>query len=133
MEWPKYLPECCPPDDAESKSVPVYRFLKSQGIKPEYFLSVREESPSRKFSESEKECRACSLSVFTKKEEVVRLQKTVPRWRKPVAVGKIEKTSGKVKHTPSPNTNNSHHSWWVPTNVKAWSLFHEILEPPKST
>jgi hypothetical protein len=133
MEWPKYLPKSCPPDDAECKSIQVYRFLEDSCIKQEYFLTVRELQPSRKFPEPEKECRACSLSVFTNREEVISLQKRVPRWRKPVAVGRLTETSGKVKHTPSHGTNNSHHSWWVPKDVKSWALFHEIIETPKST
>lgn len=133
MEWPKYLPKSCPPSDAERKSIQVYRFLEDSCIKQEHFLTVRELQPSRKFPEAEKECRACSLSVFTNREDVINLQKRIPRWRKPVAIGRLEETSGKVKHTPSPGTNNSHHSWWVPKDVKPWALFHEIIEIPKST
>lgn len=132
MEWSKHFPDSCPPNDAECKVMTVYRFLEDDEIKPECFLTVRELSPHRKFPEAEKECRACSLSIFTSKEEVLRLQKTVPRFRKPVAGGKLEKTSGKVKHTPSSGKNNSHHSWWVPSDVKPWTLFYEIIESPRS-
>ncbi len=132
MEWSKQFPESCPPSDAECKSMSIYRFLKDNEITPSHFLTVRESDPNRKFPESEKECRACSLSVFTNREEVIRLQKTVPRWRKPAAIGRLEENLGKVKHTPSSGTNNSHHSWWVPSDVKPWKLFHEIIEPPKN-
>ena len=132
MDWSKYFPEFCPPEDAECKSIQVYRFIEDNQIKEEHFLTVRELSPHRQFAETEKECRACSLSVFTNREEVIRLQRTVPRWRKPAARGRLEETSGKVKHTPSFGTNNSHHSWWVPKDIKPWELFHEIIEPPGS-
>ena len=131
MEWSKHFPDSCPPDDAKSMTITVYRFLEEREIKPEHFLTVRELSPHRKFSPAEKECRACSLSVFTSREEVVRLQRTVPRWRKPAAIGNLEPDSGKLKHTPSPGKNNTHHSWWVPTEIKPWSLFNGIIEPPK--
>jgi hypothetical protein len=131
MEWSKSFPDSCPPDDAECRSMTIYRFLKDRDIKPEHFLTVREESPSRRFPEAEKECRACSLSIFTKKEEVISLQRKVPRWRTPAAIGSISSGSGVVKHTPSIGTNNSHHSWWVPVDVKPWTLFNEVIEPPQ--
>ena len=131
MEWSESFPNSCPPDDAECRSTTIYRFLEDKNIKLEDFLTVREKHPRRPFPEAEKECRACSLSVFTKKEEVISLQRKVPRWRKPAAVGAISPDSGVVKHTPSPGTDNSHHSWWVPVDVKPWTLFHEVLAPPQ--
>jgi len=131
MEWSKILPNSCPPNDAESKSIVVYRFLKSESIEPQHFLTVRELAPNRPFPDLEKECRACSLSVLTDKEEVIRLQKTVPRFRQPAAVGKLQENSGKVKHTPSAGqANSSHHSWWIPTNVNPCDLFNEIIKLP---
>jgi hypothetical protein len=70
------------------------------------------------------------LSVFTDQAEVLRLQRRVPRWRKPIAIGQLNEFSGKLKHTPSPQTNNSHHSWWVPQTMQAIDLFDEVLEVP---
>jgi hypothetical protein len=131
MEWPKHLPPDCPPTDAQSKSIEVYRFLDNDNqLKHENFLTVKEKSPNRAFKQSEKECRACALSVFTDRDEVIALQDTVPRWRRPIAIGKINTTSGLIKHTPSSDTNNSHHSWWVPVNIKPWQLFSQVIEAP---
>jgi hypothetical protein len=134
MEWPTHFPPACPPVDAECKSITVYRFLDDDDdvTNPKNFLTVRESSPGRVFKPTEKECRACSLSIFTNKEEAVRLQKAIPRWRKPFAEGELDIDSGKIKHTPSPGSNNSHHSWWVPVNIKSWQLFHNIVMPPES-
>jgi len=134
MEWSELLPSSCPPDDAESKSILVYRFLKNHSeIKPECFKTVREENPDKSpFRPIEKECLACSLSVLADREEVIGLQRRVPRWRIPAAVGVLNPNSGRIKHTPSSTVGQSHHSWWIPTSLEAWTLFHEIIEPPKT-
>jgi hypothetical protein len=130
MEWAQHFPEDCPPRDAVEKSIIVYRFLEGDRIQELDFLTVRDKMPNRRFPEAEKECRACSLSVFVELEEVLRLQRRVPRWRKAVAIGQLNATSGKLKHTPSPQTNNSHHSWWVPIEVQAQGLFDDVIDPP---
>lgn len=130
MEWGENFLEDCPPQDAIASVYEVYRFLEGDGITASDFLTVRDKAPERRFPEDEKECRACSLSVFTDRSEVLRLQRRVPRWRKAIAIGQLDETSGKLKHTPSPQTNNSHHSWWVPKDVSAVDLFVEVMEPP---
>ena len=130
MEWGEHFPNACPPDDAVTGSFTVYRFLEGAAIHSSDFLTVRDKAPDRKFPEVEKECRACSLSVFTDRVEVLRLQRRVPRWRKAIAIGQLDATSGKLKHTPSPQTNNSHHSWWVPKDVSAVDLFVDVIQPP---
>ncbi|WP_333435031.1 hypothetical protein [Microcoleus sp. D2_18a_D3] len=43
-----------------------------------------------------------------------------------VAVANLTPDSGRIKHTPSPGTKNSHHSWWVPVNVEALTLFEAV-------
>jgi hypothetical protein len=130
MVWGKHFPEDCPPQDAVPQAVTVYRFLEGDRIQSSDFLTVRDKAPDRKFPEVEKECRACSLSVFVDREEVLRLQRRVPRWRKAVAIGQLDESSGKLKHTPSPQTHNSHHSWWVPVEGQASDLFFEVINPP---
>lgn len=129
MEWGEHFPNYCPPDDAVTGAFTVYRFLEGNVIQSSDFLTVRDKAPDRKFPEIEKECRACSLSVFIDRDEVLRLQRRVPRWRKAIAIGHLKETSGKLKHTPSPQTNNSHHSWWVPKDVSAVDLFVDFIEP----
>jgi hypothetical protein len=130
MNWATYFPANCPPDTATTGTFTVYRFLEGAPISSADFLTVREKAIDRRFSEPEKECRACSLSVFTDLEAVLSLQRRVPRWRKAVTIGHLDETSGKLKHTPSPHTNNSHHSWWVPQDIRAIELFSEVLEVP---
>jgi hypothetical protein len=135
MQWPEGLPQSCPPNEAECLSVVAYRFFEDDKTIPENFLTVRELTPHRKFPEPEKECRACSISIFTDKEEVIRLQNTIPRWRRSVGVVNIDPTSGKVKHTPSVNTTNSHHSWWTPIGLVPSSLLCTVIKPkpPENT
>jgi hypothetical protein len=130
VDWAEYFPNDCPPTDAKTGSFVVYRFLEGDRITASDFLTVREKAIDRKFPDLEKECRACSLSVFIDFDEVSNLQRRVPRWRKAIAIGRLNETSGKLKHTPSPQTNNSHHSWWIRKEVTALDLFFEVIEPP---
>jgi hypothetical protein len=128
MKWGDYFPEDCPPEGAIVGYFNVYRFLDGDRIMVTDFLTVREKAPDRKFPEAEKECRACSLSVFTDREEVLSLQRRVPRWRRAIAIGQLEPTSGNLKSTPSPGTTNSHHSWWLPEGVTALDLFSDVID-----
>ena len=134
MEWSKHFPISCPPKDADAiASITVYRFLKCNDakIEPEHFLTVREVSPNHeKYEKEDIECKACSLSVLTNNEDVLRLQKRVPRWRLPVAVGILDVTAGKIKYTPSKPMGNSHHSWWIPIDIKPCEFFNQIIPPP---
>lgn len=132
MDWPLHLPDSCPPSDATSKKITIYRFLfKNNEVCQINFLSKREENPARRYDELDKECKACGLSVLADRDEVIRLQRKVPRYRYPSAVANLTEDAGKVKHTPDRrNKMNSHHTWWVPAEIKPWELFGEIIEPP---
>jgi hypothetical protein len=132
MEWPTHFPDCCPPSDAEARKIIVYRFLDDKESSPTDFLTVRQKRLDRCFLEKEVECRACALSVLANREEVVRLQRRVPRWRKPVAEGLLTDGHGLIKHTPSFNVGKSHHSWWIPKGVEPAEIFYTIIEPPSS-
>ena len=134
MEWAKHFPVSCLPKDADSiTSITVYRFLKRKDakIESEHFLTVREASPNhKKYEKEDIECKACSLSVLTNSEDVLSLQKRVPRWRLPAAIGVLNVTAGKIKHSASKDIGNSHHSWWVPTDIKPCEFFNQIIPPP---
>ncbi len=128
MKWPEYFPQDCPPDDAREASDRVYRFIEQDRPTPEDFLTVRELYPTRKFPETEKECRACAISVFASKEDL-RLTRRFGRFRNAkIAIGYLTPEAGILKHTPTPKTNNSHHSWWTPIGVEPWTFF-QIVDP----
>jgi hypothetical protein len=126
MEWPDNFPDCCPPEDAREPSEMVYRWIKKDSPTPEDFLTVRDLYPNRPFPENDKECRACANSVYTSRDDM-RINRTTGRFRDMnVAVGHLTPDLGRIKHTPSPGTKNSHHSWWIPIDVEAWTLFQAI-------
>lgn len=131
MQWPDYLPENCPPEDARNPSEPVYRLISQNPPTSEDFKTVREQNPGRTFPEKEKECRACAVSVYTSKDDLIKLIKLTRRTGRfrnaKVAVGNLTPELGLIKHTPSPpERNNSHHSWWVPIDVTVSDLFKAV-------
>lgn len=131
MNWPFHLPASCPPNDATCRKITVYRFLlREQEISPSNFRTKKEENPSKVFKKKEQECEACGLSVLVDKEEILRIQRRVPRYRKKIAVANLTEGTGKVKHTPTAEM-SSHYTWWIPRDVKPWELVKEVLEPPK--
>lgn len=128
MQWPDHFPQNCPPEDAREPSEQVYRLISQDSPTPEDFKTVREQNPGRPFPENEKECRACAVSVYTSIDDLSRINRRTGRFRNAkVAVGNLTSELGQIKHTPSPpEKNNSHHSWWVPTGVKAYTLFKAV-------
>lgn len=126
MQWSDYFPPNCPPKDAREPSEQVYRLIQEDFPTTDDFLTVRQLYPNRQFPESEKECRACAISIFTSRNDVTVHRRTGRFKNMKVAVANLTPDSGRIKHTPSLGTKNSHHSWWVPVSVEAWSLFQAV-------
>jgi len=123
MKWPEFFPDSCPPQDSSSATGIVYRLINGQVPKEYDFKPYRQLYPDRVFDIPE--CQACSLSVYTDKADVVRLKKRIPATRnKKVACGSLNSSCGKLK--PTPSKENSHHSWWVPTDLQPWLTFETV-------
>ncbi len=125
MEWRDHLPHDCPPSDAKPAKDNFYRLIKSQHAYPcaEDFRSWREDNVEKELPKGITECQACGLSILQSLEDVHRLQRRVPAFRRNVpAMGSLTPDLGRVKHTPTPRE-NSHHTWWVSKESQPWEFF----------
>lgn len=125
MEGSKQLPHDCPPPNAKPANGDFYRLIKSQHDFPcaEDFRSWREHNEGKEPPHGITECQVCGLSVLQSLDDVRRLQKKVPGFRKDVvARGNLIPDLGLVKHTPTAKE-NSHHTWWLCREAKPWEFF----------
>lgn len=125
MQWPNHFPENCPPPSALAPSGKFYRFIEQNHTfpQPEDFSSWRVLNLDKKCPENITECQACGLSVYDSFEEIQRMQKVIPRLRRmKIAVGILNKHSGKIQNTPSRNS-RLHYTWWVAVDEKPWQYF----------
>jgi hypothetical protein len=100
----------CPPKEASSQELAVYRLVDSMPITIKDIWSYRLLFPTRVFNVTECQARACS--VFTGCEDVRNLQKVPKFMRKKIILINIEKKDGVLLNTPSKMA-KSHHSWWI--------------------
>ena len=125
-----YLPEDCPPDDAQPATGTVYRMLKGDRPTPDDFLSFRELKPGKAYPS---DCIASGLSVYTEIEGIRQLQRRVPRFRKAkVGQGELDAVHGTIKNTPS-QLHASHHTWWLAREAEPWTFFSVIELPEDAT
>ena len=133
MRWPKFYPDNCPPGKAELASGEVYRMTNRRNPKERDFKSYREIHESdAEFNQ--RECIACGVSVYRNPEDIsrmrLRLQKRVPKLRKRkfIAKGVLDPSLGKIQ--PTGEHEKSHHTWWIPVGVQAWTVFQffKVLE-----
>ena len=128
MQWPEYFPENCPPTTATSPNGKFYRFIAKDHDEPQSkdFVSWRELNLEKPCPDNIPECQACGLSVYSDLEEIRRMKKVIPKLRKmKIAGGSLTESSGKIKNTPSRNSQN-HNTWWVPQNENPWQYFFII-------
>ena len=127
MQWPDYFPENCPPENAQAAFGQVYRLVDNDPPTPDDFQSWREQHPNEQCPKTVTECQACGLSVFTSISDIEVAQRKVRRLRnKKIAVGNLTIELGQILPTPSQNTGQSHHTWWIPNDTKPWTIFHVI-------
>lgn len=129
MQWPDYFPENCPPEHAEPASGEVYRMIEKSAPTEQDFKSFRELNPRRRLSRKMR-CRACGLSVYTEPQDILILRRQVPRFRTySLSKGELEPRLGKLLHTPSRKTGESHHTWWVPVGAEPEKVFTAVPIP----
>jgi hypothetical protein len=126
MQFRDHLPFGCPPSDAIPPNVEVY-ILVSDPIGERDFLSQDEKNPGKFSDNSVLYCQSGGLSVFTDAEGA-KLAKNVSRGlrNKKLAVGNLSVNSGMIKNTPSQRTGDTHHTWWVDSNINPCILFEII-------
>ena len=117
--WPSYFPDACPPDDAISASLTVYRAVLNVPPTKEDFLPQKAMKPKVWYGNNT--CFFCSVSLFTDYNEAV------------VASQSIKSRSGNykiAKGTTDPNkgvvlcsSTSSHVDYWVYTGITIHSGF----------
>ena len=129
MQWPDYFPDDCPPQDAQPATGEVYRLVKKNLPESKDFIPLREKKTSEDFDE--RECQVCGLSVFRSFEDAVKMKNRERGMKnRLIAKGTLSPHLGKIKRTPSSKPyGQSHHTWWVPTEVEPWSVFHVVQIP----
>ncbi len=128
MEWYNHLSHDCPPSDAKPANGEFFRLIKKINTSPcaDDFRSGREDNVGKELPNGITECQACGLSVLQSLDDVYRLQRRVPVFRKHVAArGSLTPNLGCIKHTPTPRE-NSHHTWWLLREKKPWKFFQII-------
>jgi len=110
--WPSDFPEQCPPANARSEEVYVYRLVSNSPPKREDFLTTKQEWPARIFEKPDDKCNSCGVSVFKQRDDAEKKRLRYKALRsKSIAHGKIEPSDGVVLETYAP----SHMTWWLKT------------------
>jgi hypothetical protein len=99
----------CPPQEASSQEILVYRLVDSMPITIKDIWSYRVLYPEKVFKD---QCKARACSVFTVCEDARYLQKTPGFKEKKIVLINIGKNDGVLLNTPS-GRGKSHHSWWI--------------------
>jgi len=124
--WRQHLPPDCPPESAWPAEGQYYRFVSRPVIEPNDFLSHRERGFPLEDAKHHDECEFGGLSILKNLRDVKAMRDEVPGFaKKSVAVGILNQTLGRLKHTPY--NGNSHHTWWIPEGCDPAPLF-EVVE-----
>jgi hypothetical protein len=99
----------CPPKEASSQELKVYRLVDSMPITIKDIWSYRALYPVKVFND---ECKARACSVFTDCKDAKELQKVQKFKKKKIVLINIEKKDGVLLNTFN-NAKKSHHSWWI--------------------
>jgi hypothetical protein len=122
MQFRDHLPANCPPPDADFSVMTVYCLLSDPPTEKD-FLSLWERDPKR-VTDPKLVCQSSGFSVFT---DVIgaQLAQGISRSlrKKKLAKGRLSENSGKIKNTPSQNTGDTHHTWWLNRDIDPCSLF----------
>lgn len=125
----EFVPEGCPPDEASLPNSEVYRFVKETPPLEWDFKSSAERNPNKDYGDNE--CARAGLSVFYDLDDAKEARKAIPGMKsKHVAKGDLSPRSGKVHHTPRPQS-PSHHTWWKNTDFDAVACFKSVSPPIK--
>jgi hypothetical protein len=125
MDW-NYLPDDCPPKEAEDALNKVYRLVMYNPPNADDFRSWRQENIDKELPQGVTECQAAGLSIYRDRTDAYQLTKRIPRFKKSkIALGGLNPELGKVLPTPS-RSSKSHHTWWFPLNAQPWIVFQVV-------
>lgn len=112
----------CPPGDATTKAREFFACHKNSPAIANDFATAFE----RNQYQGQCECRRRAHSVFSEVRDAQALLKSYPARFRYVSRGRINRTHGVCKHTPS-SANRSHHSFWRFDDVAMRDIFTDQL------
>jgi hypothetical protein len=108
--WFEELPKECPPANAVEPNGVYYRFVSSETITDDDFISLKMLKPDK--NHWPKECQARALSLTKDIASSVEMIKKLPQFKtKRLAQVQLGPDDGLILNTPSSN-NKNHISWW---------------------
>jgi hypothetical protein len=126
MGWPKHFPSGCPNSDAASASGVVYRLVTNDPPTADDFLSYWTMFPGTEWGE--RKCKACGLSVFSNRDDAIKLLQ-LPKFQNCRVAASSVLTDAHGVTNPTPNhLSPSHVTWWVPLGVEVQPLFAVLAE-----
>lgn len=109
-------PAPCPPEDATERSIEAYCFCYSVPPTEDDFVPLATTGAARPFTNLEKECQACGISLYLDIADAHNLGQ-VPKFREMILVAvEITPSDGVVKHTHT-RDRPSHHTLWPYRNA----------------
>lgn len=126
MKWPNLFPVDCPPDNAEKVDGVYFRLVEKSPPTDADVQSHREAYPDKEWGSKTACCKACGLSVYSKRADAERTRRRIPALRrKLIAVANVTEPSGLLAATPSANA-NSHCTWWVSPDYNEAHLLLQV-------
>ena len=118
--FPSYFPENCPPAEASSENIVLFRVCKDIVPTAEDFLTFYQMNPER----YKDKIQAYGLSVFPAAEDCEKAKSKSPKLRefKGLASGLINEQRGKILRTPNKH-NPAHITWWMDEGVDPLEFF----------
>ena len=120
--FPAEWPDNCPPIEAISADLIVYRIAKTSPPTPDDFVTYRE----MKKPDHGRPCDAAALSVFTNKDDAKHYSDKYQYLGEFIATGKLGPTHGKIMRNPRTLRGGkivAHASWWAYLDVDRCALF----------
>lgn len=119
--FPAYFPEGCPPENAMSEEIILFRLCKTDVPAAEDFVTFYQCNP-KKYAGM---IQAYGLSMYPSVEDCERARRKSPKLRdtrKGIACGCVDAEKGKILRTPS-KANPAHITWWIYEGVKPHTFF----------
>lgn len=119
--FPAYFPEGCPPTEASSEEIVLFRLCKEATPAAEDFLTFYQIDP-QKYANM---IQAYGLSMYPSVDDCEHAKRKSPRLRnthKGIACGRIDAEKGKILRTPS-KANPAHITWWIYEGVEPLTFF----------
>lgn len=111
LNFPKYFPIECPPEDATKEELTVYRYCENvDKVLPSDFITYYQGNPDK----YKNNILAYGLSIMLDKEECLKGFKlpAIKKKFKGFSKGITYNSMGVVKRTPNRNS-ESHCTWWI--------------------